>query len=90
MDLKSLDLNMNPILIIGLSRDGNSKIDAHVRRNLCYLICLRHSIKSKAVTNRFDQFLFMQITNYMEHAVLKRSIKKLDPDSTLKKKADKI
>ena len=36
--------------------DGNSEIDAHVGSNLCYLICLRHSIRSKAVTNRI--FLF--------------------------------
>ena len=25
--------------------DGNSGIGAHVRRNLCYLICLRHFIR---------------------------------------------
>ena len=29
--------------------DGNSKICAHVRNNLCYLICLRHLISSRAV-----------------------------------------
>ena len=27
--------------------DGNSEISAHVRSNLCYFICLRHSIRSK-------------------------------------------
>ena len=32
--------------------DGNSEIGAHVESNLCYLICLRHLIRSKAVTNR--------------------------------------
>ena len=37
--------------------DGNSEIGAHVRRNLCYLICARHLICSKAVTRRFF-FLF--------------------------------
>ena len=29
------------------------KIGAHVMRKLCYLICLRHLIKSSAITNRF-------------------------------------
>ena len=32
--------------------DGNSRIGAHVRSNLCYLICLRYLIRSRAVTNR--------------------------------------
>ena len=27
------------------------KIGAHVKSNLCYLICLRHLIRSRAVTN---------------------------------------
>ena len=31
--------------------DGNSEIGAHVWSNLCYLICLRHLIRSKTVTN---------------------------------------
>ena len=30
---------------------GNSKLGAHVSRNLCYLICLRHLIGSMAVEN---------------------------------------
>ena len=34
-----------------LNLDGNSEIGAHVRSNVCYLICLRHVIRSKAVTN---------------------------------------
>ena len=34
--------------------DGNSEIGAHVRSNLCYLICLRHLIRSRAVTNRIS------------------------------------
>ena len=29
--------------------DGNSEIGAHVRSNLCYLICLRHLIRPRAV-----------------------------------------
>ena len=32
--------------------DGNFELAAHVRSNLCYLICLRHLIRSKAVKNR--------------------------------------
>ena len=31
--------------------DGNSEIGAHVRSNLCFLICLRRFIKSREVTN---------------------------------------
>ena len=31
--------------------DGSSDIGAQVRRNLCHLICLKHLIRSKAVTN---------------------------------------
>ena len=33
--------------------DGSSEIDAHIRSNLCYLIWLRHLMRSRAVTNRF-------------------------------------
>ena len=32
--------------------DGNSGVGAHVRSNICHLICLRDLIKSRAVTNR--------------------------------------
>ena len=32
--------------------DGNSEKGAYVRSNLCYLICLRHFIRSRVVTNR--------------------------------------
>ena len=31
---------------------GNSEICAHVRNNLCYLICLGHLIRSRADTNQ--------------------------------------
>ena len=31
--------------------DGISEMGAHVRSNLCYFICLRHEIRSRAVTN---------------------------------------
>ena len=40
--------------------DGNSEIGAHLRSNLCKLICLTHLIKSRAVTNR----------NYLRSCVL--------------------
>ena len=33
-------------------KDGNSVIGAQVRSNLFYLICLRHLIRMRAVTNR--------------------------------------
>ena len=32
--------------------DGKSEIGAHVIENLCYLICLRILIRSRAVTNQ--------------------------------------
>ena len=32
--------------------DGNAEIGAQVGSNLCYLICLKHLIISRAVTNR--------------------------------------
>ena len=32
--------------------DGNSEINAHVGNNFCYLICLRHLIRSNSFTNR--------------------------------------
>ena len=31
--------------------DGNSEIGEHGRINLCYLICLRHSLRSRIVAN---------------------------------------
>ena len=38
-----------------LKLDGKSEIGAHhVRSNLCYLICLRHLIRSRAVTDLFS------------------------------------
>ena len=35
-----------------LTLDGNSEIGAYVRNNICYLICLMHFIRSRAVKNR--------------------------------------
>ena len=34
-----------------LKLDGNSETGAHVRKNHCYLICLRRSIRSRPVTS---------------------------------------
>ena len=42
---------------MGLISDGYSEIDAQERSNLCYLICLMHLIKSRAVTNRVHKYL---------------------------------
>ena len=44
---------------------GDSNIGTHVRSNLCYLICLRHLLISREVTNRIfflrkDQFSSMR------------------------------
>ena len=38
---------------IVLILDGNLEVGAHVMGILCYLICSRHLIRSRAVTNRF-------------------------------------
>ena len=40
--------------------DSNSEMGAHVRSNLCYLICIRHLIRSRAVTIVFflREYLF--------------------------------
>ena len=38
--------------IMVLIVDGNPKIVAHARRNLCYLTCLRHLIRPRAVSNQ--------------------------------------
>ena len=44
--------------------DGNSEIGANGMSNLCYLICLRHVIRSRVVTNRISlsekNFLLMR------------------------------
>ena len=38
--------------------DGYSEIGAHVRSNRCYLICLSHLFRSRAVLNRIFFLLF--------------------------------
>ena len=42
-----------------LIADGSSEIGANVRSNLCHLICLRHLIRSRALTyGLFPEILF--------------------------------
>ena len=48
--------NRNNVHCMVLKSDGNSEIGAHIRINLSYLICLRHLIKSRSVTNRIFFF----------------------------------
>jgi len=66
--------------------DGNSDhvANAHVRSNLCYLISLRHLIRSRAGTNRIlfirtDLFSFMRaqhvLSYYKYHAYNRVRIK---------------
>ena len=43
--------------------DGNSEIDVHLRSNLCYLICLMHLIRARALNNRI---FFSEKTLYSE------------------------
>ena len=53
--------------------DGNLEIGApHVRSNICYLICLRHLIGSRAVTNRIcslrkDLFSFVRAHHVLSY-----------------------
>ena len=53
-----------PLLSMVLLLDGNSKIGAPVRSNLCYLICLRHLIRSVTVANLI---VFLQIRHIFLH-----------------------
>ena len=55
--------------------DGKSEIGAHVRSNLCYLSCLRHLIRSRAVINhifflRKDLFSFMRAQNVLSYHLI--------------------
>ena len=47
MSKKRKKSDKNIVLIL----DGKSEIGPHVGSNLCYLICIRHLIRSKAVIN---------------------------------------
>ena len=45
-----IDLESNIVPAMVLILDGNSEMGAHVRRNLCYLMCLMHLIRLRADT----------------------------------------
>ena len=55
--------------------DGNSEIGAQVRSNICYLNCIKHLIRSRAVTNRTptprkDQFSFMHAQHVLRYHII--------------------
>ena len=50
-NFSGVSMMFNPVV---LKLDGNSEIGVYVRSNLCYLICLRHLIISRAVTNLME------------------------------------
>ena len=56
-----------PVSTMVLLLDGNSEIDAQVRSKSCYLICLRHLIGPREVTNpvffRKGLFYFIRAQN---------------------------
>ena len=45
--LKGISIQLEVLLF-----DGNSEIGLQVGSNLCYLVCLMHLIRSRAVTNQ--------------------------------------
>ena len=46
--------------------DANSEIGAHVERKLCHLICLRHLIRSREVTNPEKAIFLHACVTYSE------------------------
>ena len=54
--------------------DGNSEIGAHVRSNLCYLICLRNLLDKEKSQIRFfvgkDLFSFMHAQHVMSYHLI--------------------
>ena len=60
LSLSSLPLSITPMVLIL----GNSEIGAHVKSSLCYLICLRHLIRSRAITS---QIFFSKKTNFLSY-----------------------
>ena len=52
------------VQLMVLKVDGNLKIGGHEITNLCYLTCLRHSIRSRTVINR----IFFSKNIYFQHA----------------------
>ena len=64
---------MIPIMVLIL--DGNLEIDPHAMSNLSNLICLRHLIRSSAVTNmkgflRNDLFSFMRARQALSYHLI--------------------
>ena len=64
------------IALMVLILDGSSGLVALIRRNLCYLICLRHLERSRAGTNRIffllrkDLFFFMGAQYVLSYLML--------------------
>ena len=55
--------------------DGESEFGTHVNRIICHLICLRHLMRSRAVTNlilfiRKDQFFFMRARHALSYQLI--------------------
>ena len=64
-------LALNMVFVL----DGNSEIVAHVRSNLCYLIRIRHLIKSKTFKDRMcflrkDLFSCMVAHNVLSYHLI--------------------
>ena len=64
------------VQIMVLISNGNSEIDAHVRSNLCYLICSRHLIRSRPVTDQIsfsiiNLFFFMDTQDVLSYHLTK-------------------
>ena len=62
-------MNLQSTQTMVLILDGNSEIGAQVRSNLCYLIWLRHLIRSRAVKNRIffiRKYVFSCVHNMFE------------------------
>ena len=55
------------IFFMVLILDSNSKIGAHVLNNLCYLICLKHLIRSRAERNWKNLFSFMRAQRVLSY-----------------------
>ena len=53
-----------------LTSDGNLEIGAYVRSDVCYLICVRHLIRSRLVTNRKDLFSLMRAQHVLSYHLI--------------------
>ena len=50
--------------------DGNSEIGAHGRSNFCYLICLKHLIRSRAGINLIFPFSFIRAQHVLRYYLI--------------------